>query len=127
MDRRVAWVVGTSLLACASYAGAQDDIERIAMARVRLTTDPRVAAGCARLGFVRDDSVKDLRRKIVRFGGDTAVLTFRVDDMSVIDAEVFRCPPPTVAPRPVPPPPPGTPPPPPPPGTPPPPPPGPTR
>jgi ssRNA-specific RNase YbeY (16S rRNA maturation enzyme) len=86
-------------------AGAQD--ERADIARVRLTTDPSVPVGCTRIGLVRDDSIKDLRRKVVKAGGDTALLSFPVDDLEKIDAQVFRCP------R-IPPPPPGMPPPPPP-------------
>jgi len=85
-------------------AGAQD--ERAAIARVRLTTDPAVPVGCTRIALVRDDSIKDLRRKVVKAGGDTALLSFPVDDLEKIDAQVFRCP------R-IPPPPPGMPPPPP--------------
>ncbi len=81
------------------------------MSHVRLTTDASVAARCTRVTFVSDDSLKDLRRKIVRVGGDTAVLSFRSDDLSVIQAEVFRCP--VSAPAQVPPPPKGVPPPPP--------------
>jgi hypothetical protein len=100
------------LLAFASYAGA-DDAERIAMAWVRLTTEPSLATGCTRVASVHDRSVKDLRRKIVRAGGNTGVLSFRTDDMATIHAEVFRCPsaanaPPNIsAPPPPPPPPPG--------------------
>jgi hypothetical protein len=82
------------------------------------------------MGAVNDDSVKDLRRKIVRAGGNTALLIFGIEDMSRIYAEVFRCPtqeapaslPPPAGPPP-PPPPGGSPPPPPPAGVPPPPPP----
>ena len=69
-----------------------DDAEKIAMARVRLTTESGGLAGCFRVGVVTDGSVKDLRKKIVRAGGDTGVLTFGSDDMSNIHAEVFRCP-----------------------------------
>jgi hypothetical protein len=94
------------------------------MARLRLTTDPALTRGCARMGAVNDDSVKDLRRKIVRAGGNTALLIFGIEDMSRIYAEVFRCstqeapagppPPPPSAGSPPPPPPAGVPPPPPP-------------
>jgi len=123
------------LLVAASGAWGQDP-ERFAMAHVRLSTDQTIAAGCARMGRVSDDSVKDLRRKIVRAGGNTAVISFAADDLSVILADVFRCTPATSRPAGVPPPPPGSPPPPPPPagtapapptGAPPPPPPGPSR
>jgi len=102
------------LLTVVAPAHGQDP-ERLAMARLRLTTDPALARECTRLGVVDDDSVKDLRRKIVRIGGDTAVLTFGTEDMSRIYAQVFRCPPPGALPPGAPPPPPGPPPPPPPP------------
>jgi hypothetical protein len=111
----------------APRADAQD-MERIAMARVRLTTDPGLTRGCGRIGSAHDDSVKDLRRKIVKMGGNTALITFGgSEDLSMVYAEVFRCagPPaaaPGTAPVGIPPPPPGPPPPPPPPATPPPPP-----
>ena len=97
---------GLLLVVSTLPAGAQD--ERAALGRVRLTTDPKVPVGCTRIGLVRDDSIKDLRRKVVKAGGDTALLSFPVDDLEKIDAQVFRCP------R-IPPPPPGSPPPPPPP------------
>ena len=109
MNIRFAWTLGLVLMA-AVPAAAQDG-ERIAMARLRLTTDPALTRGCARLGAVSDDSVKDLRRKIVRAGGDTALLTFGIEDMSMVYAQVFRCP------ATPPPPPPGTPPAPPPPSS----------
>ncbi len=104
----------------AGRAGAQD-LEKIAMARVRLTTDAALTKACTRIGAARDDSLKDLRRKIVKMGGDTAYLSFGgIEDLSVVHAEVFRCPAPPAAapgtaPARVPPPPPGSPPPPPPP------------
>jgi hypothetical protein len=96
-------------------------MERIAMARVRLTTDPGLTRGCGRIGSAHDDSVKDLRRKIVKMGGNTALITFGgSEDLSMVYAEVFRCagPPaaaPGTAPVGIPAPPPGPPPPPPPP------------
>jgi hypothetical protein len=112
-------LVGTLLLASASSAGA-DDSEHLAMARVRLTTEPSVARNCTRVGQVSDNSVKDLRKKIVRAGGDTGVLSFSTDDMSNVLAQVYRCPapgsssprptPPTAAPPAAPPPPPAKPP-----------------
>ena len=75
----------------AGPAGAQD-AEKIAMARVRLTTEPGLTQGCARIGPARDDSIKDLRRKVVRMGGNTALMAFGgTEDLSVIYAEVFRC------------------------------------
>jgi hypothetical protein len=98
------------LVLATGRAAAADDDERAAMTRVALTTDAGLVRGCRLVGRVRDDSVKDLRRKIVRLGGDTAVVKFSLDE---IYADAYRCPTarPPVS---VPPPPPGTPPPPPP-------------
>jgi hypothetical protein len=73
-----------------SYAGA-DNREQNAMARVHLTTEASLAAGCTPVGSVHDHSVKDLRQKIVKAGGNTGVLSFRNDDMASLYAEVFRC------------------------------------
>ena len=108
MRGRLASAIGLGLVLMAAATEA-DEAERIAMLRVRLTTEPAVTARCTRLGQVSDDSVKDLRRKIVRAGGDTAVLTFGVEDMSIIYAQVFTCAHPIPAPPagPPPPPPPG--------------------
>jgi hypothetical protein len=73
---------------------------------VRLSTEAAVAKGCTRIGAVSDDRVKDLRKKIVREGGDTAILTFSTDNMSTILAEVYKCPSPrSAAPKTTPPPP----------------------
>ena len=117
MKTTMGWI-GALLVASASSAAA-DEAEHLAMARVRLTTEASVARGCTRVGQVSDDSVKDLRRKIVRAGGDVGVLSFSTDDLSNILAQVYRCPapgsapprtaPPTAAP-PAPPPPPAKPP-----------------
>jgi hypothetical protein len=104
MKTTIIWT-GALLLASASIATA-DDGENIAMARVRLSTEPAVAKGCTRIGNVSDDSVKDLRKKIVRSGGDTGILTFSTDDMEMILAAVYRCPTPrSTAPKITPPPP----------------------
>ena len=95
MKTTIIWT-GALLLASVSPAMA-DDGEHLAMARVRLSTEPVVAKGCTRVGAVSDDKVKDLRKKIVREGGDTAILTFSTDNMSTILAEVYKCPPRTTA------------------------------
>ncbi len=103
--------VAVVLLASVAYVAA-DDIERLGMSRVRLTTEASAVKACARVGWVNDDSAKDLRRKIIRSGGDTGLITFGIgDDMSQIYAQVYRCPQPAAAPPPPPPPPPGPPPP----------------
>ena len=92
MTRRATCVAGMLLLTALAGPAAAQDAEKIAMARVRLTTEPGLTQGCSRIGPVRDDSVKDLRRKIVKMGGNTAVLTFGgTEDLSVVYAEVFRC------------------------------------
>jgi hypothetical protein len=107
-----------SLMLVVPSPSIADDGERYAMTRLRLTTESARTKGCTLVGSVSDDSVKDLRRKILRMGGDTALLTFGIEDLSKIYAQVFRCPaaapaaPAAPAPPP-PPPPPGTPPPPP--------------
>jgi hypothetical protein len=102
-----------ALLVLAAPAGAQDNV-RYLMARVRFTTDPLLPAGCIFIATVADDSVKDLRRKIVAFGGNTAVIAFPPEDIDRIHAQAYRCPPPPALPPGVPPPPAGPPPPPPP-------------
>jgi hypothetical protein len=97
------------------YTDWAEVAERRAMAQVRLTTEAALLSGCTRIGMVRDNDVKDLRRKIVRAGGNAAVLEFGVDDLSTMQAEVYRCTSTAKAPSNVPPPPAGAPPPPPPP------------
>jgi hypothetical protein len=109
--RNAVVLAAVMLVAAAWPAAAQDD--RAVLARVRLTTDPKIPVGCTRIGLVRDDSIRDLRRKVVKAGGDTALLSFPADDLEKIDAQVFRCPP-HATPSHIPPPPPGPPPPPPP-------------
>jgi hypothetical protein len=69
----------------------QEEAEKVALSHVRLTTERALPAECARLGVVSDDSLKDLRRKILKAGGDTGVLAFEADDPARADAEVFRC------------------------------------
>lgn len=61
------------------------------MKQVRLTTEAAQTQGCIKLTIVSDDSAKDLRRKIVRAGGNTGLVTFGGADMSLIYAEVFNC------------------------------------
>jgi hypothetical protein len=97
------------------YTDWADVAEKRTMAQVRLTTEAALLSGCTRIGVVRDDNIKDLRRKIVRAGGNAAVLEFGVDDLSTVQAEVYRCTSTAKAPSSsIPPPPAGTPPPPPP-------------
>ena len=112
MKASAAWA-GVMLLVSVGAAWAQD-AERMAMARVRLDTEASAAKNCAYVGRVSDDSVKDLRRKIVRAGGDTGVLSFGgIDNLSTIYADVFWCATTGAVPFPpnIPPPPPGSPPP----------------
>jgi len=109
---KAAVLTAVVIVVATSTAIAQDD--RAVLGRVRLTTDPTIPVGCTRIGLVRDDSIKDLRRKVVKAGGDTALLSFPAEDLEKIDAQVFRCPPHVTTPSHIPPPPPGPPPPPPP-------------
>jgi len=106
MKTRIIWI-GALLFTSSSIAtsiATANDGENLAMARVRLSTEPGVARGCTRIGAVSDDRVKDLRRKIVREGGDTGILTFSTDNMSTIIADVYRCPSPrSAAPKTIPP------------------------
>jgi hypothetical protein len=95
------------VLLSADLATAQDATQ-LAMARVRLTTDPKVPVGCTTLGTVDDDSIRDLRHKVVRLGGDTALLSFPIERVERINAIVFRCPPAAAAAPPPSPPAPGT-------------------
>jgi hypothetical protein len=111
--------VSVAILALASVAWADEDGERIAMANIRLSTERVAARGCTPITKVSDDSVKDLRRKIIRVGGNLGIISFGVEDLSKVYADVYRCDVATSAapgttPARVPPPPPGTPPPPPP-------------
>jgi hypothetical protein len=90
MQKTIAGLGILLFTAFVSNAGA-DDREEKAMARVHLTTEASLTEGCSRVGSVHDHSVKDLRQKIVKAGGNTGVLSFRNDDMASIYAEVFRC------------------------------------
>ena len=87
---RVAFVL--LFLAAAAPAPAQTKDELIAMTRVLLTTEPGLTQGCTRVGSARDESLKDLRRKIVKMGGNTAHISFGgTADLETLFAEVFRC------------------------------------
>jgi hypothetical protein len=59
-------------------------------APVRFTTEAALTRSCEFRATVSDDSVKDLRKKVARAGGDTALLSFKEE--STIQARVFRCP-----------------------------------
>ena len=85
------WLLPLALVTLALPSTVLADAQDIAMARVRLTTDSSMTRGCTRLTSVRDDSLKDLRKKIVKAGGDTALLSFGQDDLSRISADVFQC------------------------------------
>ena len=74
------------------YYSWAEQAEKKAMAEVRLTTEPALVSGCTKIGLASDDSVRDLRRKIVRGGGNAAVISFRSDDLKMMAAEVYRCP-----------------------------------
>ena len=89
-------ILGPALLLVAASAAraSADDVEHFAMSHVRLSTDPAIASGCARVSRASDNSLRDLRRKIVRSGGNTAVISFSTDDMSeAMSAYIQRRPP----------------------------------
>ena len=94
---RAALLAVAMVLALVSGAGAQD-AERAAMAQIRFSTEQAAARGCSHVASAKDNSVRDLRRKIVRAGGNLAVISFHVDDLSNIFAEIFRCGGPATAP-----------------------------
>jgi hypothetical protein len=73
------------------YYNPYEEQERREMAQVRLTTEPALLSGCTRLGVVTDDSARDMRRKIVRAGGNAASVSFPIDDLHRMRAEVYRC------------------------------------
>ncbi|HSF06209.1 MAG TPA: hypothetical protein VLG10_10520 [Methylomirabilota bacterium] len=66
-------------------------IDRQILLRVLLATDARQVAGCQRLGIVSDTSPEDLRKKILRMGGDAGFVTFDLADPDRMNAEVYRC------------------------------------
>jgi hypothetical protein len=76
------------LLAGQAVGGAA---EKSAMFAVRLTTEATVLNGCDRTGRVSDSSLEDLRKKIVRSGGNAALLVFDSDNLEKVHAEVYRC------------------------------------
>ena len=84
-------ITASALLVLALPSTVLADAEDTAMARLRLTTDSSMTRGCTRVTSVRDDSLKDLRKKVVKAGGDTALLSFAQDDLSRISADVFNC------------------------------------
>jgi hypothetical protein len=88
----IALLASVTSACVASVAPNPADEELNAMTSVRLTTEPALAAGCTRVGAMSDDNIRDLRRKIVRAGGNTAVVSFNTMEMSMLLAEVFRCP-----------------------------------
>lgn len=73
------------------YYSWREEQDRRAMIQVRLTTEPALLSGCTHLGVVTDDSVKDMRRKIVRAGGNAAIVSFPVDNLHKMQADVYRC------------------------------------
>jgi hypothetical protein len=66
-------------------------LERQTLLRVLLATDARQVATCQRLGVVSDTSPEDLRKKILRGGGDAGLVTFDAMDPDKMNAEVYRC------------------------------------
>jgi len=65
--------------------------DRQTLLRVLLATDARQVAACERLGILSDTSPEDLRKKIIRMGGDAGLVTFDAADPDKMNAEVYRC------------------------------------
>jgi hypothetical protein len=80
----------TALVVILSAIVWADNVEKAMRARVVLTTDPKAVESCALVGTVSDDSLSDLRKKTVRAGADTGLLSFTSGDEVV--ARIFRCP-----------------------------------
>ncbi|MGH7310510.1 MAG: hypothetical protein ACREK6_17635 [Candidatus Rokuibacteriota bacterium] len=74
-------------------------VDRQILLRVLLATDARQVAACQRLGIVSDTSPEDLRKKILRAGGNAGFVTFDPTDPDKMNAEVYRCPPAAAAAR----------------------------
>ncbi len=74
--------------------------DRQTLLRVLLATDARQVAACQRLGIVSDTSPEDLRKKILRMGGDAGLVAFDLADPDKMNAEVYRCRPVTASPAP---------------------------
>src|SRR5437879_11682456 len=82
------WISFVLLLTLTAIPAWADEAENFAMAHVRLSTEPTMATGCLRVGQVMDDSVKDLRRKIVKTGVDTGSLSYGANE---IHPQAIRC------------------------------------
>lgn len=56
---------------------------------ITLTTEGKNLAACTFIDTVRDNAIRDLRKKIVRAGGDAALISF--SSGNDITAKVYRC------------------------------------
>jgi hypothetical protein len=65
--------------------------DKYALLRVPLATEASQVAGCVKVGITSDNSPEDLRKKILRMGGDVGLVTFDLQDPDKINAEVYRC------------------------------------
>jgi len=66
-----------------------NDREKLAMARLRLTTEAQtLPPNCTLGGTVKDDSMEDLRKEDRSCWCDTGLLSFPSDDLSIIYAKV---------------------------------------
>src|SRR5262245_45054040 len=85
------------LVGSATSVWGQQQFDRQTLLRVLLATDASQVASCQRLGIVSDTSPEDLRKKILRGGGDAGLVTFDAMDPDKMNAEVYRCQKPVVA------------------------------
>jgi hypothetical protein len=88
--RRLLTVLGLVLVAHGPAFG--DAAEKAAILGLRLTTESDRLTDCQTIGRVSDDEIEDLRKKIVRSGGNAALITFDQYDLDKVHAEVYRCP-----------------------------------
>ncbi|HEU5303766.1 MAG TPA: hypothetical protein VFU40_03900 [Gemmatimonadales bacterium] len=89
--RRALLVTAVLLASSPSVWGQAPQYDRQTLLRVLLATDAAQVVACERLGIVRDSSPEDLRKKILRLGGDAGLVTFDSADPDKMNAEVYRC------------------------------------
>src|SRR5215470_5302773 len=93
-------IVATFALALAGCASTLPE-ERARAARVRIVKDADAVRGCEAIGLVTDDDIQDLQRKVLRMGGDTALVVTHSQaargggggfgSSTYTTAEVYRC------------------------------------
>ena len=94
--RRASLLVAFCLLVAAFLAGCtstKTDVKARA-ASVRFAQDRDEVRGCDLLGVARDDDMDDLRKKVAKLGGNTALFVDREwawPTRTVTVAQVYKC------------------------------------